>query len=117
VVGHKWVRNPSCVSGLSSIPLTPDVGQGGFIAEARGTCHAIDVAQTVPCVTGALASSSGQLSQVSNASAESKSKPPLFKIDKYDGSTSLDTYLWKFNQLAEYLQWDDAISFTICVLA
>jgi len=35
VVGHKWVHNPSSVSGLSSIPLTPDVGQDGFITEAR----------------------------------------------------------------------------------
>jgi len=35
VVSHKWVCNPSCVSGLSLIPLTPDLGQGGFIAEAR----------------------------------------------------------------------------------
>jgi len=111
VESHKWVRNPSCVSGLSSIPLTPDVGQDGFIAEAQGTCHAIHVAQKVLCVTGASASSSGQPSQVSNASAESKSKRPLFKLDKYDGSTSLDTYLWKFNQLAEYLQWDERDKF------
>jgi len=86
------VRTPSCVSDLSSIPLT-DTGQDGFIAEARGTCHAIDVAQVVPCVTGASASSSGQPSQASNALAESKSKRPLFKLDKYDGSTSLATYL------------------------
>ena len=50
----------SCVSGLSSIPLTPDVGQGGFIAEARGTSHAIDVAQIALCVTGNSMSSSGQ---------------------------------------------------------
>jgi len=91
VVGHKWVRNPSSVSGLSSIPLTPDVGQGGFIAEAGGTSHAIDVAQIVPCVTGASTSSSEQPSQVGNVSAESKSKRPLFKLEKYDGSTSLDT--------------------------
>ena len=87
------------------------MGQGGFIAEARGMCHAIHVAQKVPCVTGASASSSGQPSQVSNASAESKSKRPLFKLHKYDGSTSLDTYLWKFNQLAEYLQWDERDKF------
>ena len=60
---------------------------------ARGTSHAIDVAQLVPCVTGASVSSSGQPSQVSNTSAESKSKRPLFKLDKYDGSTSLDTSL------------------------
>ena len=48
VVGHKWVHNPSCVSGLSLTPLTPDVGQGGFIAEARGTSHAIDVFPNSP---------------------------------------------------------------------
>jgi len=111
VVGHKWVRNPSCVSGLSSIPLTPDVGQGGFIAEARGTSHAIDVAQIASCVTGASTSTPGLPSQVSNASAESKSKRPLFKLEKYDGSTSLDTYLWQFHQLAEYLQWDERDKF------
>jgi len=54
---------------------------------------------------------SGQPSQVSNASVDSKSKRPLFKLDKYDGSTSLDTYLWKFKQLAKYLQWDESDNF------
>jgi len=117
VVGHKWVRNPSSVSGLSSIPLTPDVGQDGFIAEARGTSDAIDVAQIASCVTGASTSSSGQPSQVSNASAESKSKRLLFKLDKYDISTSLDTYLWKFHQLADYMQWVNETSLLTCALA
>jgi len=93
VVGHKFVRNPSSVSGLSSIPFTPDLGQGGFIAEARGISHVIDVAQVVPCMTGASALSSGQPSQVSNALAESRSKRPLFKLEKHDGSTNLDMYL------------------------
>jgi len=37
VVGQKWERTPSTVSGLSSIPLSPDVGAGNFMAEARGT--------------------------------------------------------------------------------
>jgi len=32
-------------------------------------------------------------------------------LEKYDGSTSLDTYLWKFHQLAEYLQWDERDKF------
>jgi len=77
------------------------VGQGGFITESRGTSHAIDVAQIASCLNGASTPSSGQPSQVSNASAESKSKQPLFKLDKFDGSTSLDTFFWKFNQLAE----------------
>ena len=49
IVGQ-WVRAPSCVSGLSLIPLTPDTRQEGFIVEARGTCRAIDVAQVTPCV-------------------------------------------------------------------
>jgi len=31
VVGHKWVRNLSSVAGLSSIPLTPDVGQMAMV--------------------------------------------------------------------------------------
>jgi len=111
VVGHQWVRNPNSVSGLSSIPLTPDVGQGGFNAEARGTSHAIDVAQLASYVTGASTPASEKPSQTSNASAESQLKRPLFKLDKYDGSTSLDTYLWKFRQLAEYLQWDERDKF------
>jgi len=46
-------------------------------------------------------------SQVSNASAESKSKRLMFKLDKFDGSTSLDTFLWKFNQLADYMLWEE----------
>ena len=60
---------------------------------------------------GPSASSSGQLSQLSNASDESKSKRLLFKLDKYDGSTSLNTYLLQFAHLAEYLQWDEKDKF------
>ena len=107
VVGHQWVRIPSGVSGLSSIPPTPGSGQDGFIAEARGTCHAIDVAQGNPCVTGATASSSGHPSQATAPSAGSTSKRPLFKLAKYDGRTNVDTYLVQFKQLAEYLHWDE----------
>jgi len=73
--------------------------------------HAIDVAQIASCVTGASTSASGPPSQASNASAESQSKRPLFKLDKYDGSSSLDTYVWKFHQLAKYLQWNEKDKF------
>ena len=107
VVGHKWVRNPSTVSGLSEIPLTTDVGQGGFMTEARGTSHVIGITPVASPVTGTSMPSSGQPSHGSNVSAESKSKRPLFKLDKFDGSTSLDTFLWKFNQLADYMLWGE----------
>ena len=42
---------------------------------------------------------------------ESKSKRPLFKLVKFDGSTSLDTFLWKFNQLADYMLWEERDKF------
>jgi len=97
VVGHKWARIPSTVSGLSSILLSPDVGQGSFMTEARRTTHEIGIAPVASPVTGTLMPSAGQPSHGSDASAESASKRPLFKLDKFDGSVSLDTFLWKFN--------------------
>jgi len=111
VVGHKWVCTPSTVSGLSSIPLSPDVGQGGFMTEARGMSHVIGVAPVASPVTGTSTPSAGQPSHESNASAESTSKRPLFKLDKFDGSASLDTFLWKFNQLADYMCWGEKDKF------
>ena len=110
-IGHKWVQNPSSVSGLSLIPLTPDVGQDGFNAEARGTSHTIDIAKLASCVTEASTPTSERPSQASDASAESQLKRPLFKLDKYNGSTSLDTYLWKFHQLAKYMWWSEPDKF------
>jgi len=85
--------------------------QDGFMTEARGTRHVIGVAPVASPVTGTLTPSSGPPSHESNASAESKSKRPLFKLDKFDGSTSLDTFLWKFNQLADYMLWDEKEKF------
>jgi len=111
VGGHKWVRTPSTVSGLSEIPLSPDVGQGGFMTEAWGTAHTIGVAPVVSPTTGTLTPSAGHPSHGSDASAQSTSKPPLFKLDKFDGSVSLDTFLWKFHQLADYMGWGERDKF------
>ena len=55
----------------------------------------------------ALAPSSGPPIQASGIAVESKGQRPLFKIDKYNGSTSLETYLLQFKQLAMYLQWTE----------
>jgi len=55
--------------------------------------------------------STGQPLRESNTAAESASKRPLFKLDKFDGSVSLDTFLWKFNQLADYMSWDEKDKF------
>jgi len=111
VVGHKWAHIPSTVSGLSEIPLSPDVGQGGFMTEARGTTHVIGVAPIASPVTGTSTASTGQPLHESNAAAESASKRPVLKLDKFDGSVSLDTFLWKFNQLADYMSWGEKHKF------
>jgi len=47
----------------------------------------------------------------SGIAVESKGQRPLFKIDKYNGSTSLETYLLQFKQLATYLQWTERDTF------
>jgi len=52
-------------------------------------------------------SASAPLSQDSKAQTENQSKRPFFKVEKFDGSTSSDTYLWTFHQLAEYMQWGE----------
>jgi len=104
----QWVRAPSVAPGVppssSSIPAAK---QEGFIAEARGTAHTVDAGHVPSCVVDASASSSEPPAQASGASAESKSKRPLFKLEKYNGSTSLETYLLQFKQLTTYLQWPE----------
>jgi len=92
VGGHKWTRTRSTVSGLSEIPFSPDVGQGGFMTEARGTTHVIGIAPIASPAIGTSMPSDRQPSHGSNASVESASKPPLFKLDKLDGSVSIDTF-------------------------
>jgi len=107
----KWARTPSTVSGLSEIPFSPDVGQGGFMTEARGTIHVLGIAPFASPAIGTSTLSTGQPPHDSHASAESASKPPLFKLDKFDGSTSLDTFLWKFHQLADHMGWGESDQF------
>jgi len=105
------VGTPSTVSGLSEIPFSPDVGQDGFMTEARGTAQVLGVAPFASPVTSTSTSSTGQPPHDSHAPAESASKPPLFKLDKFDGSTSLDTFLWKFHQLADHMGWGESDQF------
>jgi len=106
-----WVHNSSNASGLSSLPPTPDGGQPGFIAEARGTSHATTDAPLAASVTSAPASTSAPPPQASKTQTNHQSKRPFFKVEKFDGSTSLDTYLWTFHQLAEYMQWGESDKF------
>ena len=104
IVGQ-WVRALSVAPGAPSSPYVPAAKQEGFIAEAQGTRPTVDADHLPPCIVDASAPSSEPPTQASGASTESKSKRPLFKLDKYHGSTSLETYLLQFRQLATYLQW------------
>ena len=45
--------------------------------------------------------------QARNASLGAKSKHPLLKLQRYNGSESLETFLLKFQHLAAYLQWNE----------
>jgi len=65
----------------------------------------------MPRVTSAPASASAPPSQASKMQTDNQSKRPFFKVAKFDGSTSLDTYLWTFHQLAEYMQWGESDKF------
>ena len=47
------------------------------------------------------------ISQASSASGEAKSKNPLFKLQRFDGSACLETFLLQFQHLAKYLQWGE----------
>ena len=40
-----------------------------------------------------------------------KASRPLYKLQLYDGSASLDTFLMKFRGMADYLQWDKEDTF------
>ena len=90
---------------------------GGFIAEARGTCQTANSAVVSQCVTGSLGPPWTQPSQASSASGESKSKNPLFKLQRYDRSACLETFLLQFKHLAKYLQWgEDDCFYHVCQL-
>ena len=101
IVGQ-WVRAPHSAPGVPSSSSVPAAKQEGFIVEARGTGPTIDADNVLPCIVDALAPSSGSQIQASGTSVESKGQRPLFKINKYNGSTSLETYLLQFKQLATY---------------
>jgi len=63
-----------------------------------------------PCMVGILSPSAPQV-QTDGVVAELKGQRPLFKIDKYNGTTSWETYLLQFKQLAAYLQWSERDTF------
>jgi len=71
----------------------------------------LGVAPFASPATGTSTSSTGQPPHDSPAPAESASKPPLFKLYKFDGSTSLDMFLWKFHQLADHMGWGESNKF------
>jgi len=80
-----WVHNSSTGSGLSSLPPTPEGGQPGFIAEARGTSHATTNGPSSASVTSTPASASAPPSQASKAQTKNQSKRPFFKVEKFEG--------------------------------
>jgi len=107
----QWVRAPSVASGLLLFHSTPEIRLEGFIAEVRGTrqpTKGVDVSQ---CVSGASGLPLAQPNQVTTASVGAKSKHPLLKLQCYDGSESLDTFLLKFRHMAVYLQWNEEHKF------
>ena len=48
-----------------------------------------------------------QFFQSNDASEDTKAKNPLFKLQKYNGSTCLETFLLQFKYLASYLRWKE----------
>jgi len=88
----------------SSIPAAK---HEGFIAEARGTAYTVNADLVPSCIVDALAPSSELQNRASGASEVSKHKRLLFKLDKYNGCISLETYLLQFEQLATYLHWQE----------
>jgi len=104
IVGQS-VRAPNSAPGVPSSSSVPAAKQEGFIAEAQGTGPTVNADHVPPCMVDILAPSSEPQVQASGIAVESKGQRPLFKIDKYNGSTSLETYLLQFKQLATYLQW------------
>jgi len=105
------VHSSSDASGCPRFRYTPEGGQPGFIAEARGMSHATTDAPLAASVMSTPASASAPPSQTSKVPTDTQSKRPFFKVAKFDGSTSLDTYLWTFHQLAEYMQWGESDKF------
>jgi len=110
VVGQ-WVRVPINGSGVPCSSSVPAAKQEGFAAEARGTGPTVNADRIPPCMVGILNPSSAPQVQTDGDVAEPKGQRPLFKIDKYNGTTSWETYLLQFKQLAAYLQWSERDTF------
>jgi len=110
IVGQ-WVRAPNSAPGVRSSSSVPAAKQEGFIAEARGICPTVNADRIPSCMFGILNLSSAPQVQTYGIATESKGQRPLFKIDKYNGTTSLETYLLQFRQLATYLQWTERDTF------
>ena len=81
------VRAPSVASGLSSF---------NSITEAHGACQSSNVVDVSQCVSGTSDPPPTQPTQAGNASMGAKSSHLLLKLQCYDGSKSLETFLLKF---------------------
>ena len=83
----------------------------GFIAEARGTCQSANVVDVSQCVSGTSGQPPVPPMQASDALLGDKSSKSLMKLQHYDGSDSLETFLLKFLHLAAYMKWNDCDCF------
>jgi len=110
-VNLQWVSSPSNASGMPSLPRTPEVGQTGFNAKARGMGPAMTGNTPTSSEVSDPASASTPPSQANSKTSPDQPRHPFFIIEKFDGSTNLDTHLWTFHRLAEYLEWDERDEF------
>ena len=67
---------------------------------------------SVQCAVGPSRPPPAQSSQGTTASVGARPKHPLLKLQCYDSSESLDTFLLKFHHMAAYLQWNDEDKFS-----
>jgi len=63
----------------------------------------VDVSQ---CNVGALLPPA-HVSQPTTTSTGTMAKHPLLKLQRFDDSGSLDTFLLKFQRMSAYLRWDN----------
>jgi len=52
------------------------------------------------------------MSHLTTTSTGAKAKHPLLKLQHFNGSGSLETFLMKFQHMAAYLHWDDEDTFS-----
>jgi len=79
------------------------------VGNATAPTKFVDVSQ---CNAGALPPPLVQVSQSTTTSTGAKAKHMLLKLQCFDGSGSLDTFLLKFQHMAAYLHWDDEDKFS-----